>query len=455
LRCSLPDCGHKISFEVGDGDNPPIFPKVDPQYKLHGNWIIELQGQVKSYWKTAGPQISFRERSDAIAGHLAGGLQLIESLRYDLDSLSDAMTRQFSGEWEMLTSFLRLWNPAKIQHFIKQPFLSVPVPSQDEFVKQRSRLLLHPNFFIPDVGCHLNNVGGFYWQLISPYTSFSFPVESWLAAICGIPDSLDIRVVGYKLIGKDLIHCWKDVPGSRTEDEHLVDAPAIRISDSKLARPWLARLGIRPWGDNPLSREKKDECYPSCWTYFDSTVPTVSQRLAWEKFEQRGRLAYFAQDRLIAWELAVLLAGFLFGEKLALITNPNHQETYRQLVRESRDTTHHNKTLHWKVVQHPDDLTEIPWSSFKFVILDYYADMDPAVLEALYNYTGRLLIIHNDPLLDLAGSNMDAALLHGLVNCVHYQEHGKADTPFSYKQAESSLVVALLEQWKHDHGISI
>jgi hypothetical protein len=452
VKCGFVDCQYKISFSTLDADTPPTYPKLGPDQRVQGNWTVEIQEQQRSYWKTAmaeGKQVSFHDRADAIAGHLAGGLECIQSLKYDLEQLSDAMAAQFEGEWGVLTSFQRCWNPHYCNQFIKQPFLALATLAQDEFVKQRTRLVLHPKFFVQELGFFVPATGGFLIQLITPYSQFSFPVERWMAAVLDLPEPLQLRVSGNKIVGKHLFSCWADIPGTVPDIDHHPDAPSLKISNGLLARRWLASAGVAPWNSMPL--EQSVDFLPSGIDFFRNSAQSQHRR-AWTTFAECGKLAYFvpsSEQRVSAWEFAITVGAYGIGQKLCLITDPFKKDLYANLWRETAGATTMSRHFHWKVVKDQQDLADTPWDSFKYILVDYTPDMPIEICRSLAEYNGRVILISDDPLLDTLESNVQASSFYACVNGIAVEQRlPAAEAEFNYDLVEHTLVSAILRDWR-------
>ncbi len=456
IRCSFKDCRYTIAYSVPDADRPPVFPKLDIHLRVQGNWVVEMQaGEVKDYWKPIGQQVSFPERCRMIASHVAGAMQTVQSLRVDLEHFSEQFTEQFSAEWSMATSFLRYWNPGKIEGFVKHPFCSLPVKCQDRFITARTRLFLHPDFYAPSVGYPLTSFGGYCAQMVTPYTLINFPLETHLQNFMQIMPAAEINVVGDRVVGKDLFRCWRDIPGTIPDREHHDDAPLLQIKDSLSARTWLARLGISPWNVGELTT---DHAFPSLWSYYKlSALEGVKphQVAAFKAFAEHGRLALFYEKPLEAWEIAMTIGSFLHGQKLVLTSSLEHKNTYQSISRHARENSA-TLPFQWKEVRQTEDIDEHTLQGVEYVILNYADDFPPEALEKLYDYPGRLVIIGQDMLMDTLTENWEASLLFGLVaKSIWYPELPATNALFNYDapSCQESLVGTILRNWFEESKI--
>lgn len=447
ISCSFSDCKYTISYS--QKDIKPQYPKVDPLNILKGHWQVELsQGQVKEYWKPATGQVSFADRCNAIATHVAGGLQAIDTLKKDLDMLAKSFTDQFHSEWSLATSFLKYWNPVKVNSFIKSPFCCIPVVCQDKFLTARTRIFLHPDFYAPKVGYPLQSFGGYSAQMVTPYTLINFPLETHLAEFMQLMELPDLRVVGDLINGRDLYRCWRDIPGTVPDREHSDEAPLLRINEPHLARPWLARLGINPWNVGELDRQ--EHAYSALWTYFKGDSCTGKQKDVFKAFATWGRIALFFADPMKAWEVAATIGGYMFGEKLALISNASKAVGYKTVV-SSCVINRANTSFHWKEIKSVEDVPDSKaLRDIDFMIVYYDAEFPPEALAALYTYSNRLILIANDPLMDTLSENWEASLLFGLVSQSIWQPDLPAvNAHFDWEldSVKESLVGSLLRQW--------
>jgi hypothetical protein len=456
IRCSFKDCNYSFSFNKGD--IKPIFSKVDPVNRVQGNWVVEMQSEkTPDYWKPSGTASSFREKCNAIATFLASGLQTIEALKQDLKQLTNCMTEQFSAEWGTHAAFLKSWHPGRVDNWIKQPFLAFPIPCHDKVIASRSRLFIHPNFFAPQVGFVLPGYGGFNAQLITPYLLINFPLESWLRNLMEIKPTPDLRVVGDRIVGRELFFCWNDIPGTVPDAEHREDAPLLRIKDQLVARTWLAKQTVSPWGVGTLT---EDHAFKALWTHFEGDTARAWQYRAFRDFQEHGRIALFCEKYADAWEIALTIAAYIFGEKLVLLSSLERKANYTGLLREATNVKA-NTSVHWKQVTQPSDLADIEWEQLGLLIIDYDANFPVECLQQLYGYPGRLIIINRDyPIMDFTEENWEASLFFGLVAktiwhptlpAVHYEYDYDQDSSQDYtaeKNSQENLVRTLLAQWR-------
>ena len=414
VRCSFRDCKYVQSYSTEEKERPPVFPKYDPIHRVHGNWVIEMQS-AKDYWKPVDGQVSFKDRCNSIAGNVAMALQTIATLRSDLDQLEEKMQEQILAEWGMLSSLVRIWNPASVQEFIRSPFLSIPVAAQDELVTARTRLLLHPNFFPVEIGIPVKTHGGINAQLLTPFVYASFPVEVWMHALMETKAPPRLRVTGDKIIGRDLFYAWAGIPGTVTDDDHLPEAPSIRIQDQVEARAWLIKNAIRPWGVPPLTEET---AYKAGWRYFESQENSIlpHHRKAWKRFVEYGRLALFFESNWEAWEFAASASSYIMGKKLCITSSPEKQAATLESSKEARRVSSGSSLsgFQWNVADKPEAFADLPYDAFKLVIVDYQ-NMPIECLESLYGYKGRLILIGYDPIMDSLDDTYEASLFYGLV----------------------------------------
>lgn len=457
IRCSFADCKYAQSHSVLEVDNQPVFPKVDPINPVMGSWKVELnQAEVKplrEYWKPSTAQVSFNERCNTIATHIAGGLMAIETLKSDLDNLAESFTGQFQAEWSLATSFLKYWHPSKVNAFIKAPFCCLPVTCQDKFLTARTRIFFCPNFFTVKVGFPLQNFGGYTAQMVTPYTLINFPLESHLAKFMDLLPLPDVYTVGEMINGRDLYRCWRDIPGTVPDREHSDEAPLLRIKEPHLARPWLARLGINPWNIGEL--RKQEDAYAVMWSYFNQEKRFAKEREIFQAFVKWGRLALFFESATKAWEIAATIGGYMYGNKLALISSSQREQVYKTILTSCTEQRA-NTSFHWKEIRSVEDVPEAATLDSLSLIIVYYDDAFPAeALAALYKYQGRLIIVAHDPLMDTLSENWEASLLFGLVSQSLWYPEVAPSTAFNYQleSVKESPVGSLLKQWVESSNI--
>lgn len=464
-RCPTPGCTFIMGHDADDKASPPVYPKVDPRIGTDADWIIELNVQDRAPDTQATSQLSFRAKSDGIAEALGTAMALSKSLKQDIDLLEQAMVKDVSAHWGYFNHFLHWWNPKLIRQFVERPFFSTAVPTTDPIARHNLKLVVAPTFFSVYVGFTLWIEGGFWCQLVTPYSRYLYQMQEWTEALLELPALPKLKVVGSKIIGPDLINVWKDIPGIIADDDHKAGDPSVRIKDSLAARTWLARLGVCPWQRDYL--DTKEDVWGEPISFFEAERSDIKENLsehadqrsaaAWMRWRKCGRMGIQYDSIEKAWILARNLASFIRYRKLVLSPNPQAQNMYGAwslLEQTDRDGSIVGGMFDWVVADERTVLKDIIEDHHGCLVVDYSnpATFPPGLLEELFHWKKLLLIIMpDDSVLDILESNWEAARLYGLLNGIHFNRemtaHKSIQRSLLREKMQEGVVASLLQSW--------
>lgn len=467
-RCPTLGCDFVMAHDTGDATTPPIFPKVDPRIPCDGDWILELNVQDKAPDTAMLGRLSFRDRADGIAEALGTGMALIKSLKKDIDLLEQAMIKDLSTHWGYYDHFTQWWNPKLVRSFVERPFMSMKVPTTDPIAAHNLKLVIAPTFYSVYLGFTLWIDGGYWAQLVNPYSRYLFRLQAWEEALLELPALPKLKVVGSKIVGEDLINVWRDIPGIKADDDHKASDPSVIIENSLQARTWLARLGVCPWQRDYI--DTTQDLWGEPQSFFmderSSTEEDADKRAlsAWLRWRKCGRMGIQYDNIERAWILARNMASFIRYGKLVISPNPKAQEMYggwALLEQPTRDGNMVNGMFEWVTATEHSVLRDIVEDKHGCLIVDYSdpATFPPGLLEQLFQWKKLLIVIMPpDPVLDMLESNWEAARLYGLLSGLH-----TARPMTSYKTIQATLlkgkmqegmVASLLQSWARGHRVT-
>lgn len=467
-RCPTPGCDFIVGHDTGDASTPPVFPRVDPRVPCESDWIVELNVQDKTPDATMLGRLSFRERSNGIAEALGTGMALIKSLKKDIDLLEQAMIKDLSTHWGYYDHFMQWWNPKLVRSFVERPFISMSVPTTDPIAAHNLKLVIAPTFFSVYFGFTLWIDGGYWAQLVNPYSRYLFQLQAWEEALLELPALPKLKVVGSKIVGDDLVNVWKDIPGIRADDDHKASEPSVVIENSLEARTWLARLGVCPWQRDYL--DTTQDLWGEPRSFFieesKSTDPDADKRsmAAWMRWRRCGRIGIQYESKERAWILARNMASFIRYRKLVLSPSPEAKKNYGGwdiLEQVGRDSTIVNGMFDWVTADEHSVLRDTVEDKHGCIIVDFSdpASFPPQLLEQLFQWKKLLIIIMpEDPVLDMMESNWEACRLYGLLNGLHIPRsmtsHKTIQRTLLKEKMQEGVVASLLQSWARGHRVT-
>lgn len=403
---------------------PNALPKVEPTAREITFWTVEGIDKVETEsdsdeepdasksqeQKPEAGLVTFRTRAEQIGRHLVEGMQMISVLRTDIDMLEKAMFTQMSEEKRIAASFGR-WDADALRTFIYCPVSVMQMECTDKIMQQYTRLIFSPAFYRPMFGFLLSDsgIGGMCVELMNSYSRINFPITDILADELGVPKNLDLIVTGTKIHGSSLPYCYRDIPGTIEDGDHTLEHPSISVHPSPeygcLARQWLAQHAVAPFGKRSI---------PGDHIRFNEPLTEVMQdeaaKAIWIRFRESGRITVFTSDVVDGRRMIAKIIGAIKGMKV-IIFGANHDRamwTTFYPANTNRDIAYLGPDDYWTSLTIRDVLT---------VVVDNVHHIEVEKLMLLYGYTGNLIVLANDPILDFAGDNDSAAIVHGLTNC--------------------------------------
>lgn len=435
-----PKCRHRQEWK-----SVPILPKLPPtadlpNYRVYEgitlneiNSILLKQEQEKESKQEARedtPKISevttpqtnsnplpFATLADGLGTLVKDLFQQSEFMQSEIEKFKNQIGGFFKSQWKYAEQFRSQWIEMYLQEFMNFPFVGIPIDCDDQLASKYARLILTPKFFDTGLGIKAAGRGGFRLELMNQYTrmNLDFPVE--IAQELEIPPSLDLRVLGNKILGGSVQFCWKDIPGTVEDHDSSESLRSICFSNPAVARLWLAKHGVRPFAPNPVLENNLNFRQVD-----DTIIHSPSYLPAWKLFVKTGRIGIFWEAAMAARRFAVLVGLALIGTTPVFVVGDHERAAWTGLYTNfgmEGSTVMANKLVYFKNGDH------VVWDSVlksKSVIVDLHCshegesgkEIDVTVLEKLMSYEGRVVLIGPDPFLDFNRENDRAALVHAL-----------------------------------------
>lgn len=430
VRLICPKCGNQHAMN----SMPAALPKVIPHPELTFWTVLGTEellensessdeegdsssSESKKHTPFAGIA-SFATRSNQISNHLLQGMKMISMLRTDIDAFEKAMFRHFSDEARIARAFGR-WNAKALRTFVLNPTASIQVSCEDKLMEKYTRLVVAPGFYRPECGFLISEpgMGGMSVELINSYSRLNFPITDQFAERIGVPINLDLTVFGNKIFGSSLPYCYKDIPGTVEDHDHNIDHPSISIHTSPeygyLARQWLAKHAVTPWSrhriidtmirwNEPLQNVLEDDC----------------ARVIWKRFKSTGRTAVFTSDMIDGRRMIGKIIAAIKGLKLIIYGDQADQAMWHSM--------YPSNTVRDIAFMGPEDhFTLNAIKDVHTIVVDSIHKIEVDRLIQLYGYTGYLIVLCNDPILDFAEENDSAAIVHSLVHSASFDMEEK------------------------------
>jgi hypothetical protein len=431
-------------------------PKVDLSVPVHGYWVIEsvekatgeAVGQLASEIQTIPESLrmsSFSKRLDEAAVSFVSGLQIIQSLKDDLDQVALHFKEEIETVHDQASSFRLGWNPKMLPLFLLRPFAAIPAhPLDTDLNHVGCFYLLSPKFYYRLHGLPLSTAGGFYLQLITPYTQMGLPIERWMRDHLGmgIKEPPDLRFHYSKIVGKSLHDYWKQIDGVIIDEDHSDRDPSVLVENKRRARTWLVKRGVPAWSFNPTS---KTDLFPATETMMKAGEEKVFYE-AYQLFMRTGRMAlgwkYTDDARSFALYLGTAFKGFkliIGGTIKDKLKGFDYQtiDSWRDKLSTRKVRRNDHVFHHWSDFRTLEGLSE-----FDLVMVDVAGGVPLEFLDRLHDYSGRLILILGDPLMDTLEENEIAPAVYSLCNSVHYHA-GEQDWKEPWKEVERKVPEAL------------
>jgi hypothetical protein len=346
---------------------------------------------------------SFREQSESIAEDIISGLRKVEKLKLSLDAISRKFVEQFQESFSIANNTAD-WDWSYVLPFIKQPFLALPMHCDDADQRYYTRLVMAPFFYRGLVGFPVHTIGGFHAQIVNSYSRLFFPLERWMAQVLEAPANLQLEVVGNRIIGPSLLHCWKDIPGTVTDDFHKPDEPSIVIREQAEARGWLVKHAVPGWQAVPIP---------------DSLIAGGALRLLeqeerfrqpWKRFAASSRMVAACDAKNFGRAFAAAASIVVKGATLVICPDDAAMQEWNEALRINQFAGAAPFAIHtWEDFRHVDSINVVPT-----LIVEWGPDMPDEFLAQLHLYTGKMIVLIGDPLVDAMDDNVLAPLLYAL-----------------------------------------
>jgi len=442
LACTCNLCGGNFDI-LGDG----VFHKLDPSlYATAAYFTIDGMDKIEEKDNDdPNPQQKkmFHEKADKMGSITRELFDLSGELTYEIDQFKRTVAEHFMEEWKHANEFKDKWNTKWFSAFVDNPFCVLSRKCDDKFADQYSRIIFFPQFFAPNFGFEIASKGGMRIEVTTQYSRIGFPLDRLNASRIGVPASLDLYVIGNKILGSSLEFCWKDIPGIQEDADSNENWHSIYIKDSQKARVWLARHGIPAWGYRLIENS-------------ELRVPIVMPELRqapfskmWDVFQRSSRMLYISNYILPGMSFSKMLCSTFVGLKVFFVGNSKKKQLWSAAVCgvDNRSSGENFSDRVYITNNHLINKDVLLRSGL--IVVDMTEELDLGILDDLYDYTGKLLIVTSDPFMDCFEENHIAAKVYGLVSTV-YQDNSMLKTDIASGYSQSIRINNALRTLKGD-----
>jgi hypothetical protein len=409
LQCV--SCSHTELFD----DESRKFPKFPPQNGLHYFRVISVTKEKDENGETVVSSTinapgNYYEKAKKLGELTVEMYAKLSEMETDLNAFRESIADAFMNAFDK-SSVFQYWNSMGLTEFIRNPYIAIPVRCEDSLAASYSRWIIAPKFFEEKIGVPVEASGGFRLYIINQYTRMSKHLDAFQCKLFGdIPESLDLKVYGRKLIGSSLPMCWRDIPGLREDSDSTSECVSVYMDNPCLSRQWLARHGVNPWEDKPV----KDE--DMLTIKLDELIAKNPQfKEAWDLFIAHGRVGVFWNDALEARRFCYLAAFMLKGVVPVFVESNAYKMLWSGLYAEV-GTKNTSSSVRNKLIFTRNG-EAVVWEhvlSCQTIIVDAYGELDSDIVDKLFYFKGRIIIIGNDYILDANNRNVIAPIIHGL-----------------------------------------
>lgn len=407
----------------------PILPKVVPTIVPSSKWLIQNdpaipiqqqeQNQLAETQQLPDNFFRFADSIHETASHLFTQIDLLADY---IASFKIKIEEYFKQHWEFAGRIKR-WNDAAFLDFLHFPFASIGIECDDSLAAQYTKWVLYPSFFGTELGMPVSRTRGMNIDLVSSYSRLQFPLESNFCEALKVPQPLDLAVKGTKIVGASLPFCWQDIPGTVKDVDHTTEWPSISMRDKAAAKTWLVQHGVRPHSYLPITGQDITD-----WESDGDILDSKLLKDMWLVFKQTGRIGLFWQEKELreARKFAWLMCQKLKGTVVIFVSSKTDKEFYKAMFAQlAFDFQNFGSTSRF-IITTPDE--PLVWDAVLrtgLIVVDMHrssgsSGVDLDILNNLYAYQGRLIVISNDPIMDIQGENHEASLVYGLAGWVRY-----------------------------------
>lgn len=429
LMISCPHCMYDKIVEPSD-TRYMLLPKVDPTITCDNYWGIRLDQkvvedksataeQIAKELDTSSPDIkqaSFSERLNEAAESFLTGLAIIDVLKKDLSKVSHDFKEEIERVYQHSECFKHGWNMEMVQHFLMHPFSAFNADAIDARL-QYAKFMISPKFYTGIHGVPIGTHGGMYVQLITPYSELYFPVESWLREELEVPAHHALTVKGGKVWGPTsddwIDHHYKEIDGTTTDDDHSLYNTSILVEDKRLLRAWMVHHGNFGFHKTPVpSSDVMEGNLSLIKNYEENELEEVTK-----KFLTCGRIAMSWWPVGRARAAAMFLGTVLKGSKVIVTGGKelaSEEDSWSRIISLRFTGCHYFYKHKWS-----DFTTLFHFQQMAAVIVDVASGVPLEFLEMLQDYTGKLILILPDPVMDTLEENELATACYSLCNAAH------------------------------------
>lgn len=362
--------------------------------------------------KDPDAHIPFSVAANALGKNINTMFSQADTLMADIEKFRFQMGNYFMNVWRNSMKYQRYWREEYLTDFLDWPMLSFPVECEDVHCKRHARWVMAPRFFAPSFGIQIPMAGGFGLQLCNQYTRLAFPLEIEEATALQVASTLDLSVIGNKIIGPSLPFCWSKIPGIAEDVDATAHHPSVYIKNNEAARPWLANQGVNPWEKNPIPSENMAFDTPP-----ELTVDNKEFVAAWAVLKETGRIGLFHHSLQNSREAAMFLATMLRGVKCFFVNSVEDEFYYKNIRRTLAGRFQDSSVSKSQYIycHNGNDLILEQLQKAAVVVLDMnHGGIDSEIVGKLFDYRGVMIVVNTDPMMDYTTDNFLCPRIYGL-----------------------------------------
>lgn len=387
--------------------------------------------------------------------NLKQGIALVAKMEIALEQFASDMERDMRKSVGQAVVFKKYWRLEYVKDFISEPINSIELSLENQDLANGTRLVFSPNFLAVNFGIPISTSKGMRSELVTPFTRISRSINGAYAEALGLPDEPKLFVHGKKIIGRELSYLWNQIPGIIQDIDSTPQDPSVVINDCS-AREWLALRGVRPWAINPIKEILTSDQFNSSEVIFETEIlPEFS--MPWIKLEKCGRVGVWWNNVVMLRKFGLFCLEQIRGAKL-ILTCGSKDEVHWKSIDSSlnrKGVTFKDNSVVFECFVNIDDIEE--YLSYNVIVLDLcnipwdrkkLLDNLYSVLYGLFKYNGVLVVLGNDPILDLEGDCSLHIKSHTLAGFEIYDNVDIEIDP-KYSAKSYSKLIANLRRFHH------
>lgn len=465
-------------------DGTEVWPKISPSVSLNidNEWNIIQPGKAKEADDdrkdasvTSGIDITSKDSLDSLSGktteqvidesephynvlakqlkeNLKAGIAIIAQMEVALEKFGADMEADMLKHINQARIFSKYWRQDYFKDFLVEPVNSIRLDLPNEQLALGTRLVLSPTFLAVNFGIPISLSKGMRTELVTPFTRISRGINGAFAEILDLPEELMLYVQGKKILGKLLRNAWKDIPGIIHDVDSTIDDPSVLIDDFR-AREWLAVRGVRAWSARPIADIiTKDDFNANAHKINEDILPEFAA--PWIKLERCGRVGVWWNDVDKLRKFCLFALGQIRGARLIVTCSTKDDLHWRTL---DQANTRYSVLSSLTIFDHFDeDFIINEYLTYNVIVLDLcnidwgnsvMIESIESIVNTMFHYSGVVIVIGNDPLLDIEGTGSLHISAHTLSGFEVYDNIDVEVNP-RYKHSMMSKLIKSLRSFR-------